>query len=451
LSAIPFLRPGDAEGVVARRGAEAITLPQFLADVARVAAALPTAGYVVNLCADRYRFAAGLCAALLREQVSLLPPGTAPELLRQLARDYPGVYAMSDAEQPDCPLPLCRVDALPPARRALEAVPSFPADRIAVIAFTSGSTGRPMPHAKRWGSLCHSTRAEAGDLGLSHSGSVAVLATVPAQHMYGLETSVLMPLQSGFALCAARPFYPADIRGALEQMPAQRVLVTTPVHLRALLAEEQRLPALRLIVCATAPLPSALAAEAEQRYAAPLMEIYGFTEAGQVAWRRTMDGPTWHTLTGLHVRVDAQGAWFGGSMLGQELLANDVIEAQDERRFTLHGRNADLVNIGGKRTSLAYLTQQLLSVEGVRDAAFFAPDSTGDGAGVTRLTAFAVAPGLERQAILAALRERVDPVFLPRPLHMVDALPRNATGKLPREALAALARAFAPARREGPG
>ena len=35
---------------------------------------------------------------------------------------------------------------------------------------------------------------------------------------------------------------------------------------------------------------------------------------------------------------------------------------------------------------------------------------------------------------MAALRERIDPIFLPRPLVLVDALPRNATGKLPDQA-----------------
>jgi acyl-coenzyme A synthetase/AMP-(fatty) acid ligase len=47
--------------------------------------------------------------------------------------------------------------------------------------------------------------------------------------------------------------------------------------------------------------------------------------------------------------------------------------------------------------------------------------------------AFAVAPGLTEASILAALRTRMDPVFLPRPLVLVDALPRNATGKVTRE------------------
>ena len=57
-----------------------------------------------------------------------------------------------------------------------------------------------------------------------------------------------------------------------------------------------------------------------------------------------------------------------------------------------------------------------------------------------RLMAFVVAPGLDGAAILAALRRRIDPAFLPRPMRFVDELPRNATGKLPREALDDLAR-----------
>ena len=55
-----------------------------------------------------------------------------------------------------------------------------------------------------------------------------------------------------------------------------------------------------------------------------------------------------------------------------------------------------------------------------------------------RLAAFVVAPGMDRRQLLAALRQRIDAIFLPRPLVFVDALPRNSTGKLPRSALQAL-------------
>jgi acyl-coenzyme A synthetase/AMP-(fatty) acid ligase len=260
--------------------------------------------------------------------------------------------------------------------------------------------------------------------------------------MYGLESTVMLALHNGFALQARRPFYPADIRKALEQAPAAgRVLVTTPVHLRALLEEEQQLPALRLIVCATAPLPVALAVEAEARYAAPLLEVYGFTEAGQVATRRTASTPEWCTMPGVRILSDERGVWFGGGHVEVEALASDIIEPIDAHRFVLHGRSADMVNVAGKRTSLAYLDHQLGSIPGVEDGVYFLPDD-GGGA-VTRLMAFVVAPGLAPEAVLSALRARVDPVFLPRPLHFVSALPRTATGKLPREALVRLAAACA--------
>ena len=52
-----------------------------------------------------------------------------------------------------------------------------------------------------------------------------------------------------------------------------------------------------------------------------------------------------------------------------------------------------------------------------------------------------VAPTLEAAHIIEELRRRIDPVFLPRPLLLVPRLPRNATGKLPQEALQALAAA----------
>jgi acyl-coenzyme A synthetase/AMP-(fatty) acid ligase len=130
-----------------------------------------------------------------------------------------------------------------------------------------------------------------------------------------------------------------------------------------------------------------------------------------------------------------------GGHVETEVLLADVIELRGPGRFELHGRTADLVNVAGKRTSLAHLNYHLNSVEGVRDGAFVVPEEGGEG--VTRLTAYVVAPGLSGGAVMSALRRRIDAAFLPRPLHFVDALPRNATGKLPREALAAFATGLA--------
>jgi acyl-coenzyme A synthetase/AMP-(fatty) acid ligase len=99
----------------------------------------------------------------------------------------------------------------------------------------------------------------------------------------------------------------------------------------------------------------------------------------------------------------------------------------------LHGPSYDLVKVAGKRTSLAALNAALAQIIGVVDGTFYRPHRSRST--TARLTAFVVAPGIKASTILTELRKRIDPLFLPRPLHLVEALPRNLTGKLPRERL----------------
>jgi hypothetical protein len=181
---------------------------------------------------------------------------------------------------------------------------------------------------------------------------------------------------------------------------------------------------------ATAPLPAELAARAEAAFNAPVFEIYGCSEAGQVAARRTVNGPVWRCLQGFHLRQDDAGTWASGPDEDDVLLA-DEIELVDRENFILQGRTADMVNVAGKRSSLGHLTRQLTTIDGVQDGVFLMPEDDATGAPV-RLAAVVVAPGLDVATIMAALRDRIDAAFLPRPLHIVDALPRNALGKLPR-------------------
>jgi acyl-coenzyme A synthetase/AMP-(fatty) acid ligase len=192
---------------------------------------------------------------------------------------------------------------------------------------------------------------------------------------------------------------------------------------------------------ATAPLSTALATEAEAGFGAPLLEIYGSTETGQIAIRQSASTPEWQLFPGLSIEQADGLSLVSGGHVDMPTPMSDMIELREGGRFLLHGRMADMVNIAGKRNSLAYLNLQLNAVPGVLDGVFAMPDdAVPETDGVARLAAFVVAPGLTPAAVMAALRERMDPVFLPRPLVFVDALPRNATGKLPREALERLAR-----------
>jgi acyl-coenzyme A synthetase/AMP-(fatty) acid ligase len=386
----------------------------------------------------------GLAACLLARKVCLLPPTRTPEVIRQLATFVPDVCCLTDEDDCDIALPQVPFPRQPTARSGTDRgswrVPEIDADQVAAYVFTSGSTGVPVPYPKTWGKLARCVRDGAARLGFADGRHHVVLATVPPQHMYGFESSVLLALQSGGALCAERPFYPADVCSALDALPRPRTLVSTPIHLRALLSSQAELPPADLIISATAPLPRELASEAEQRFQAPLLEIYGSTESGQLATRRTARDEEWRLWPGVCLTLEEGRAWARGGHLEQPTPMCDELEPIDAERFLLGGRLADLVNIAGKRSSLSYLTHQLNSIAGVADGVFFLPEEPHPSqAGVARVAAAVVAPGLDAARLNAALRQRIDPVFLPRPLLLVERLPRNSTGKLPREALRSLA------------
>jgi acyl-coenzyme A synthetase/AMP-(fatty) acid ligase len=434
LSPVTDLDSGVAWGPQGQR-----RLRDLLADARALLRILPVSGHLLNVCQDRYRFAVGFVAGLLDERVSLQPASQSPETLQRIRTAHPDVVCLTDSTFDSQGLPCVAYPESLEARPQDELqVPAFAADRVVAILFTSGSTGLPQPHSKTWGRLVRNGRVEAERLGLV-ARPHGIVGTVPVQHSYGFESTFLMALQSGSPFWTGKPFYPQDIVAALGAMPGPRLLVTTPFHLQALLASGLALPPTDLLLSATAPLSGHLASQAEARFAAPLHEIYGSTESGQLASRRTTDGPEWTLLDGVALQADGNGAIASGGHVEGQVPLSDLIEPLSGGRFLLHGRHADLVNIAGKRTSLAYLNHQIGAVPGVVDAAFFLPeDAQPDAAAITRLCAFVVAPGLSREAVLAALRPRIDTVFMPRPLVMLDALPRNSTGKLPREALKAL-------------
>jgi acyl-coenzyme A synthetase/AMP-(fatty) acid ligase len=449
MDASPLFSHESPSAIVAYRRGVAVTAQRFLADVVQLAARLPASRHVLNVCLDRYRFTVGLAACLMTQRISLLPSTHTPEVIRQLTEFAPDVFCLTD--ETACTINLPRFlfpDDLNATREPVPhvlspipwAVPQIPTSQLAAIVFTSGSTGTPLPYKKTWGRLSRCVRDGAPRLGLLDGQVHTLIGTVPAQHMYGFESTVLLALLSGNAFSAERPFYPADIAAAVEAVPHPRALISTPIHLRALLAAGIEPPAVDLIVSATAPLDLDLAREVEARFHTRLLEIYGSTETGQIATRRTAVSPTWHLWPGVRLSGQHDEMFAHGGHVEQRTLMCDVLEITGEEEFLLHGRTADLVNVAGKRSSFAYLNMQLNSIPGVVDGAFFLREADSAGrTGVARLAAVVVAPSLSAAQLTEHLRLRIDAVFLPRPLLLVEELPRNATGKLPHQALLAFA------------
>jgi acyl-coenzyme A synthetase/AMP-(fatty) acid ligase len=419
--------PGDPLGW---RDGRPVALREVLGAAQALAARLPAGGHCINLCDDRLNFIVGYAAALIARATTVLPHSRAPEVLEELRRMYDGAQVIADHDDAAHAGGL-RLDARdwPKAAHA-PPVPAIPAGHCAAVLFTSGSTGAPRPHAKSWGSLVRAAQAAGTRLPVA-AGSV-LLGAVPPQHMWGFEMTVMLPMQTGCAVDAGCPLLPADIAAALARLPDARWLVATPLHLQACLASGQPMPPLAGVLCATAALGAELAQAVEQSWGAPLWEIYGSTETGALATRRPAREAPFRVVDGVTLRETAGGVEARGGQLDHPLTLGDVVELKGAGTFELRGRTEDLVKVAGKRGSLAALNSELLRVPGVRDGVFW----LRDGPGETRLAAFAVvAPEADAAQVLAELRKRVDPVFLPRPLILVPSLPRNRAGKLTRESL----------------
>ena len=440
METIALLSHTSPAAIIAYRGGIPVTARQFLGDATHLAQHLPDSKHVLNVCTDRYQFTVGLAACLMSRRVSLLPSTHTPQVIAQLATFAPDAFCLTD--DPRCDIELPQVyypdHFHGSVQRGLAhsfSVPGIPTSQLAAIVFTSGSTGTPVPFKKTWGLLARCIQNGAPRLGLADGRSHAIIGTVPGQHMYGFESTVLLALLSGNAFSAERPFYPADVAAAVKLVPRPRALVTTPIHLRTLLSSEVEFPPVDLVVSATAPLSQELAREVEEKYRTSLLEIYGSTETGQIAIRRTAETAAWRLWPGVRLNVSNDQVVAYGGHIEQLTPMCDLIEITGEDEFLLHGRTADLVNVAGKRSSFGYLNAQLNSIPGVVDGAFFLREGLTGSTGVARLGAVVVAPGLSVAALTEHLRQRIDPVFLPRPLLMVEQLPRNATGKLPQQAL----------------
>jgi hypothetical protein len=99
VSTFPLVTHTHAEDVLAYAQGKPISVAHFLADVRQLAAALPAGRHMLNACADRYRFAVGVAAALLADKISLLPPTLTPEMVRQVKGFAPDLFCLTDQPQ----------------------------------------------------------------------------------------------------------------------------------------------------------------------------------------------------------------------------------------------------------------------------------------------------------------------------------------------------------------
>jgi len=419
----------NLDDIIAIAGLQSISGRDFLGQVQVLADALPDKPVAINLCVDRYAFMLGFCAAISRGQCNLLLPTHQSGVVREAMLSSSDRYVLHDGAFDEFDVPGFDLRPVLAIQCSSSDVPMIANDQLAAVVHTSGSTGDSTEIPKYWRTLREGTQINLTYLLEDSADLTGVVATAPPGHMWGLETSILLPLFSNTQVYSGNSMFPEDIRAALEKMPAKRTLVSTPVHLRAIVNSGLEFPGVDRVFSATSSMTQELAQAVEKVFSAEVFDMYGCSEAGLLAYRRITEQPEWQFFDAFRITCDGVKVCVSADHLPESVYLADSLEFVEDGRFVLKGRDSDLVKVGGKRGSLVELTNRLLAIEGVQDAIVFQLSTAGQENEV-RLSALVVAPDRTPNEIRTGLAEVIDPVFLPRPIRCVDALPRSSSGKL---------------------
>jgi len=247
---------------------------------------------------DAYPFAVLLFALLHAGKQILIPGNNCPGTAEQLSPDCQLLGDWHSGEDFD----FC-LDAPVSSSRPLS--PLNPLDRQLVI-FTSGSTGQAKPIAKclnqfqleiatlekQWGELL---------------GDAAALATVSHQHIYGLLFRVLWPLSAGRCFHSQAYINPETLINAIQHGPAY--WIASPAHLKRLDRQSpwDGIRCLKAIFSSGGALPESAAQQILSGCGQAVIEVYGSSETGGIAWRQ--QDQAWTLFPGMALSC-IDGKWF---------------------------------------------------------------------------------------------------------------------------------------------
>jgi acyl-CoA synthetase (AMP-forming)/AMP-acid ligase II len=399
-------------------------------------------------------------------RVLLLPPEGNDEARRAAGDRVPTLTVEMDASG--------KVSLAGVASRKPAAVPEV--TDTALILHTSGSTGRPERVPLSHANLSISSGNVARSYALSKDD--VSLCVMPLFHVHGLVASALATLSTGGTLVVPQKFSPRSFWRIARDHGATWYSAVPTIH-QLLLARADKngtRPAgaekLRFIRSCSASLPPQVMLDLEAAFGAPVLEAYGMTEAahqmssnplppaqrlpGSVG-RGTdvkisiMDSEGRHLATGERGEVVIQGP---NVVTGYEnnpdanataftdgwFRTGDQGFLDENGYLTLTGRLKEMINRGGEKISPREIDEVLLAHPGVAEAACFgAPHATW---GEEVAAAVVVRPASEsgsattEQELLAYCKEKLSDFKRPKQIHIVDAIPRTATGKIQRRVVA---------------
>lgn len=317
-------------------------------------------------------------------------------------------------------------------------------DKEIVSFYTGGSTGKP----KGWAKSIRNMFSEAINLSLKYKiqPEDCFLATVPPYHIYGFLFSVLTPFISSSSVAAEISTYPHTIISEIQKQAAT-VLVSIPVHYRILNGYDIPRFKLRIAFSSAGILDKDDGIAFSRQSDVEVIEVYGSTETGGIAYRSRLKGEEaftpfetidWHIKNEtLYIRSDYISkavAMDSDSFYKIE----DRVTLCGENSFQVLGRSDGIVKVGGKRVDLEGICEIIKKIPGVKDAVVLSFPATP---GRENTIAALVAGKVDRRVVLQNLNGTIESQAMPRIVRTVDAIPVTATGKYDKTSIEQLLRA----------
>ncbi len=323
------------------------------------------------------------------------------------------------------------------------------------VKLTSGSSGAPSGVAVSAEALAADDDQLAGAMGLLPSDRF--VAAIPWSHSYGLSSLVMPALRRGCLLVVPEdgsPWAPLDAARAL----SATVFPTVPVYLQTIasLAAPPAWPqSLRTVISAGAPLHATTAARFLEVFGRRVHVFYGASECGGIAYDQeggaALRGTVGTPIDGVSLDLDDRGAVTVRSAAtglrhvpeGDARLGNGVFRSADLATWTpdgelaLVGRADALINVGAKKVHPAEIESVLRAMPGVREAFVLGVPAPGDERTIVRAFVACDPGALTYAAVTSWCRERLAGHKVPRSIVRLEAIPRNARGKIDRAALLA--------------
>lgn len=401
---------------------------------------LPETGAVCLLCDDPAAAAAAFLAALAGGVSLVIPYAVSRRAAENIHREIPLSAVVAENRE----LAPAGIPAIVPSPEAASAesipamTPAIGPDAPFLYFFTGGSTGRPQMWTKTARNLLAEARFQAGFHGIGPTDRV--VATVPPHHIYGFLFSVLVPFVASAAVVPRVFVFPEEIRAALVRY-RPTIYVSVPVHYRILNGGEIPGETLRLAFSSAGRLAPEDADYFHGETGVPLLEVYGSTETGGLAWRCRARGET--ELTPFEIvdwKIEEERLLVNSPFVGPDaprdgdrfFRTGDRIQALPDGRWALLGRADGIVKVGGKRVDLHRIEEVLKGMDGVSDAVAISLAAEGG----REAEVFALVQGNADPATLrSALAEILEPHAMPRRVRVVDRIPVTPSGKYDRRGI----------------